>query len=163
MPKATKKPLRIEVDVTADVIEKATKRSSSHCVAADAIKASYPHLKFVAVDIQTIRYTDPDTQLRHICFTPRSVQDMLINFDRGINPVPFSFRIRPTQVIKAGRLPPAPPDANGKATPRKPRVKLARSNSLNVVPRKQEIGIKVGGQSPPQMSTRREFGVRAYR
>jgi hypothetical protein len=113
------KGLRIPVEVKQRHIDESLERNSSHCMAADAIKDAIPDAKFVSVDLQTIRWTDPEKHLRYMVLTPRIVQERLIAFDQGLRDAlePFTFTMREAQVTGSGRryqghapdtIPPAP-------------------------------------------------------
>src|SRR5688572_3877236 len=98
MSKRTNAP-RLKVEVTKDIIDHAVERNSNHCMLADALKASHPHLKFISVDIQTIRATDLEKRQRYVWLTPRSTQLAIINFDQGQRPAPFSYQLREGQTV----------------------------------------------------------------
>ena len=88
MPRIPKAP-RFSLVVTDEMIEDAIPRDSSYCVFAEAVKAARPGAQKVAVDLQTIRFTDPKLGLRFTYLTPRPCQIAIINFDQGIRPEPF--------------------------------------------------------------------------
>jgi hypothetical protein len=72
---------------------------------AETIKAAWPQMRGVTVDMQTIRVTDPAKRRRYIYFTPRPAQIALIYYDRGIMPEPFEVRLeRAGQIISTRRL-----------------------------------------------------------
>ena len=58
------------VSVTRDVIDKAERRDSSHCMIADAIRASIPDAQNVSVDLATIRWSEPKKGVRLMYLTP---------------------------------------------------------------------------------------------
>ena len=94
---------RIDVEVTQEHIDTAIPSDSAHCMIADAIRAAVPQAKKIAVDLQAIRFTDPEKGQRYVYFTPTIGQDALIAFDEGTPIKPFSFTLRsPIQVIAAG-------------------------------------------------------------
>jgi hypothetical protein len=69
---------------------------------ADAIKEAIPNAQSVAVDLVTIRWTDPVRELRYIYLTPRRAQLALIDFDRGVVPKPFDVQLAgAAQVVRA--------------------------------------------------------------
>jgi hypothetical protein len=72
-----------KVKVTRELIERATQRDSRHCMIAEAIKAANPRYLNIAVDLQTIRYTDPRTRKRYTCLTPQTAGHALVEFDQG--------------------------------------------------------------------------------
>ena len=54
------------LDVTAELIATAIPRNSGHCMIADALRAAIPSARFISVDLQTIRWSDPETNRRYI-------------------------------------------------------------------------------------------------
>jgi hypothetical protein len=118
--------------VTEDHIEDSIRRSSGHCMIADAIKDSVPGAKRVSADLATIRYTRGEN--RYVFLTPRAAQLALVQFDQGDESIePFEFRlpqaaqITPVKksgprkiqpkadhapVVRGGRLPPEGPLSN---------------------------------------------------
>lgn len=94
-----KKDSSIRIQVTQDQIDYAVPRNSSHCMIADAVKTSVPLADHVSVDLQTIRFSRPDIRKRYIYLTPRVAQLALVNWDAGIKPPPFSFRLSSPHII----------------------------------------------------------------
>jgi hypothetical protein len=93
---------RLEVEITAEVIEAATRADSSHCMIADAIKAQVPGAERIAVDLQSIRYTDRKRGVRYLYLTPARAQVALLRFDQGETVEPFVVKSpRPAQVTAA--------------------------------------------------------------
>lgn len=87
--------------------------------------------------------------LRYTYLTPRTVARAIINFDQGIPAVPFQFQLRTAaQVRIAGNRTINPPKTKPK--PKAKRVRLHHNTTV------------IGGDSVPQMSTRREFGARLF-
>jgi hypothetical protein len=159
----------IELDINKYVIERGVLRNSSHCIFAealrDALKSRGVRARNIAVDLQTVRYTDSDVGVRYIYFTPPALQVGLVRFDRGDSIKPFKVRLyreRCAQVIPLGKR-------------RKPKVKVAltkvskgsRAQTTNSTP------TVIGGQAPPRAALsniasrwtgkRRAFGVRALK
>ncbi len=94
----------VRVQVTDELIASATPRNSSHCMIADAIQAAVPQAKQIAVDLATIRFTDPDKNMRYIFLTPRSAQTALLLFDQGLPVDTFDFVLRTAaQVVRTGK------------------------------------------------------------
>jgi hypothetical protein len=94
----------ITVSVNQEQIDNAIRRDSRHCWIAEAIKTVVPDMTAVTVDLQTIRFTDPEKRLRYSYLTPHSCHIALIDFDRGIQPEPFTFTLRrAAQVTRGGR------------------------------------------------------------
>jgi len=154
------------------MIEDAIPRNSSYCVFAEAVKAAYPGATRVAVDLQTIRFTDPKKGLRFTYLTPRPCQVAIINFDQGIRPDSFSIQLRNGQVTPAASNS-KPKIATAAATPTSARKKKALENAraARAKLRKQTLVIRdtpgavpdvVGGKTPPiAPGRRRSFGLRA--
>lgn len=144
---------RFNVPVTQEIIDSSTEKSSSHCMIAEAVKQTVPNAKFVSVDIQTIRFTDAVTRLRHTYLTPRNAQHAIIGFDEGRKPKPFNIALR-DGLVTAGR---SQAVAEYRRKLRKPRIKRSNRGSGAKARR-------VGGRPPPKtrMFARREFGLRAY-
>lgn len=94
---------RLRVELTSEGIEAAKQRDSSHCMIAEAVKAAFPGAAYVSVDLQTIRFSDPEKHLRYTYLTPRSAQIALVNFDQGREPEPFAFRLSGGQVTRSGQ------------------------------------------------------------
>jgi hypothetical protein len=151
------------VSVTAEIIAQAIPKTSGHCMIADAVKAAYPEMNRVAVDLQSIRMTDTIKKERIIAWTPQSVQGALLDFDEGIIPQPFSFEVRKAQIIKCSDKPTKP----------RPKRDAKAGVGTNAVP------IKEGGYPPPmaalaggatgrkrkdpRVGQRRAFGLRVFK
>lgn len=136
---------RITVEVTAKRINEGAKRNSNHCMVAESLKDSHPNLNYIAVDIQTIRATNKKKGERYIWLTPRSVQEMIINFDRGVKPMPFSFVCGDGQTVPTYR--------------RTTKAKLRRSQYG-----KSNIPAVSGGRAPRRsVGLRRSFGLRSLK
>jgi hypothetical protein len=93
----------VAVSVTEQHIEKAMQRNSSHCAVALAIAESVRDAKFIAVDLQSIRFTRRG--LRYCFLTPRAAQACIVNFDQGLRDLikPFDFSMRPAFIVPAGQ------------------------------------------------------------
>jgi hypothetical protein len=72
---------KAEISVLQKHIDRAKARSSSHCAIAMAIKDAVPHAKFISVDLQTIRWTDPRKGVRFCFLSPHVAQALVIGFD----------------------------------------------------------------------------------
>ena len=146
---------RLKIEVTAENIACAIPANSSHCMIADAVKSSLGkkmRLSKVLVDLQTIRFTDLKTKRRYICFTPRVGQRAIALFDQGIKPEPFSFKLKPAQIIEhIQKAKPATPTEPGKGAS-KPRI---------AIPSGRGAPVKIGGDALAiTVGLRREFGIR---
>jgi len=150
---------KLTISVTAEIIEGAEKRSSSHCMWADALKAAFPTAKSVSVDIQTIRFTDPEKKLRYVYLTPRAAQISLVLFDQGVHTDPSSVTLRHGTVTKSNSY---------KKPYRKTALPMPDGNQIELQP-DGHIPNQVGGYRPPTgalsstrfRGKRRAFGIRA--
>lgn len=168
------RPPQIHVEVTGTIIDEAIARHSGYCMGSEAVKIAAPWARNVSTDIQTIRLTDPRRGVRYIYLTPRIMQDMLIDFDSGVKPQPFSFKLRNGQVTSSWKRVRTESGVTKMVKERNDlnRRKLAPEKYRNSV----GTGTIIGGKAPPKASTlakrkpsiatgvsyRREFGLRAY-
>ena len=143
-------PPRYVVEVTKELFEAAKRRSSSHCMFAEALKKADPRLRSVAVDIQTIRATLPEKGERYTWLTPRKCQLAIIEYDDGEPFKPFSFHLRRGQTTRAGTNKPS-----GKAVMKHPPSDGGKKGGVPNI---------IGGNPPPNspVGARREFGLRAF-
>jgi hypothetical protein len=120
---------------------------------ADAVKADNPLRQRIIVDTQSIRYTLDDKRYLH--FTPRAVQQSIVDFDEGITPDPFRFRLQPAvQVVQA--------DSRSRA--KDPAKAKVRTHAHKGRPGKEIKFQKQGGQLPPKgKRSSRAFGMRNMR
>jgi hypothetical protein len=94
---------RAEISVRQKHIDEALRANSSHCAIAMAIKDAVPDARYIAVDLQTIRWTNPKRGVRYCFLTPAVAQhDIIIPFDQGETCKPVTFRMKPAFVSKAG-------------------------------------------------------------
>jgi hypothetical protein len=87
---------KIVIEVTPDLLERATKRDSQHCMIAEAIKRKDPQrYTQVYVDLQTIRWSDRKTGKRYTALTPTVAAQLLVDFDQGkaLEPVSFAAKV----------------------------------------------------------------------
>jgi len=156
---------RLDVSVTAEVIDGAVPRDSGYCMLAEAIKATMPEVTKISVDLQTIRFTDPRGDVRYTYLTPRRCQVALVNFDQGVKPEPFTFQLRNGQVTRSTGKRTRKPMSDAQRQQRKEalsRARLRRISSAGQVPE------RVGGRTPPlqkapggvPFSRVRAFGLR---
>jgi hypothetical protein len=82
------------IPVSSKIIAEAVKRDSHHCMFADAIKKRIPKAQFISVDLQSIRFTDPDTKTRYKYFTPVPAQVALVKFDQGDSVRPLTITLK---------------------------------------------------------------------
>lgn len=161
---------RVKVIVTKEQIEDSVERDSSHCMIAEAVKAAYPNAKKVSVDLQTIRFSDPEKRSRYTYLTPRRAQVALVQWDQGIKPEPFDLTLRQGQVTFSGSRQVRESKPISEAQ-RRALAKARKVSKAKLVPRDKKNGIvpeKVGGKTPPlarnsenvPFSNRRAFGLR---
>jgi hypothetical protein len=135
---------------TQAIVDEGVARNSNHCMLAEAIKEAYPKLKFISVDIQTIRATDMEKRERYVWLTPRKCQVEIINFDRGIKPKPFQFELRDGQTLAAGKT------YNEKKKMAKARLRKTKKSGG-----RPSVLERVGGKAPPRsIGQRRAYGLR---
>jgi hypothetical protein len=176
---------KVFLDITPELIAKSTKKDSSHCMIAEAVKEAFPGARFVSVDLQTIRFTDPDPKrpYRYTYLTPRRAQVALVDFDQGREIDPFKILIRggavtPIRTKNRKPKPVAPPVKPTKATKNgktesESGYKVAARKTL-LPPRtgtnKHNVPEVSGGQTPPRAAlsspkrpkgTRRAYGLRS--
>jgi hypothetical protein len=96
-------PKQTTITVSADAIAAVMiGRTGGPAVIAEAVRAARPDVRNVAVDLGTIRWTDPKTGRRVTFDTPIAVRDALLGFDRGTAPEPFRFVLgRAARVARA--------------------------------------------------------------
>jgi hypothetical protein len=144
---------KVKIAVIQDDINNALPKRSGHCMIADAVKRDVPGAKGISVDIQTIRWSDPEKGLRYTYLTPRDAAVALVRFDQGVKPKPFGFRLRGAQVTTMHRK-----EKGGKLA----RHKLGKKR-LSASPTEKKLGNipdVIGGRPPPRFGRRREFGMR---
>src|SRR5262245_24825805 len=144
---------RLNVAVSLMTILTAEKKHSGHCMIAEAIREQYPEMRAIAVDLQTIRLTDPTKKRRYIYLTPRIAQVALVRFDQGLHTRAFSFQLRAGQSLPSGR------HATSEKAKTRTRMKTDGGRAPDVI----------GGQAPPRAAlasgthirgARRAFGLR---
>jgi hypothetical protein len=94
-----------QIEITEEIWNRAVQANSGGCVVAEAIKAKYPHLRFVKVDVATIRFSDPEAGEKYIILTPDSAAESLLYFDQGWEEkLPKKIRLRtPVRVMPMTR------------------------------------------------------------
>ena len=80
-------------------------RNSSHCMIAEAVRASGPWASAGMVDLQSIRMTDLERGLRYSYLTPRLAQLALIKFDQGEKPKAFKMELAGGAVRRSRHYP----------------------------------------------------------
>ncbi len=138
-------------------------RASKSCIAAEAIKECIPEATAVSVDLATIRFTDKTTGDRYIYGTPGPVQQTIIQFDQGVKPEPFRFKLRTLYQIR-------PKSAVARRTPtiaaNRPEAGTggdSTGSNAPVVIGGKAIPRKTGGKpvlGTPVIGNLRRFGIR---
>jgi hypothetical protein len=166
------------VDVTHAIMEHARVRDSSHCMIAMAVRDIMPEMRSIAVDLQTIRFTNREKGYRYTFLTHRIAQVALVQFDQGIMPEPFKFRLTGAHVTKMLHKPKVQTPRSMSEAQKAGLIKAnrvlhgednARLDKLKTTlatPRsKTERLLRVGGTPPPlgNFARRREFGLKGLR
>lgn len=172
-------PPRLDVCVSQNEIDTAVIANSGHCMVADAVKRCF-RKRFkrgafgVSVDLQTIRFTDREKQIRYVYLTPVVGQRALLQFDQGIKPTPFSFRITKNGAQAIPSLSRERP-TNKRSEAQEAQLRKTTKRSNESRQKRAEIvteahrgnsrqHTKVGGKAPPVAvlsGNRRQFGIRA--
>jgi hypothetical protein len=94
-------PRQTTVTISAEAIAAVTGAEiPAESVIAEAIQAARPDVRNIAVDLGTIRWTDPKTRRRVVFDTP-AVRDALLGFAGGAMPRPFRFILeRAARVVR---------------------------------------------------------------
>jgi hypothetical protein len=96
-------PKQTTVTISADAIAGATVgQIAGERVIVEAIRAARPDVRNVAVDLGTIRWTNPKTSRLVTFDAPAVVRDALLNFDRGVAPEPFRFTLGRAARVTSG-------------------------------------------------------------
>src|SRR5436853_557361 len=83
----------MKIQITQDNIDNAVKRNSHRCMIADAIQKEIDWAKYIMVDLQSIRFSDMDNNVRYFYLTPPKAQKELLNFDQGVKVKPFTLTL----------------------------------------------------------------------
>jgi hypothetical protein len=85
-------PRQTTIMISADAIAAVmTGRTDGERVIAEAIRAARPGVRNIAIDLGSIRWTDPKTGRRATFTTPVTVRDALLELGHGAAPQPFRF------------------------------------------------------------------------
>lgn len=145
----------IDCEVLAKHRDEAIRNSSNHCMIAEAIKEAFPQYAHVSVDLQTVRFSDPEKGVRYIYLTPRICQIALVLFDRGKKNKEFKFRLRGAHIVSMNL------SNRQKGKPVRDRVALGRRR---IIPNGRSVPDTIGGRPVQRhsLSQRRTFGMRAF-
>lgn len=80
---ARKSSPMLALNIGEEQFDQAIQSDSGRCLIADAIRAQYPHLSKIWVDMATIRVTDTKRGQRFTYLTPPAAQFLLLSFDQG--------------------------------------------------------------------------------
>jgi hypothetical protein len=155
-----------QIEVTDDHIKSGKQADSTHCMIAEALKTAVPGAKRVAVDLQTIRFTDPRRPLRYVYLTPRICQEALIQWDQGVVPRSFEFKLRGAHVLAAGeshlRKPLTRAEKAARTRDRRAAKRMRRPRIVSRNRRLKTLEV-VGGRAAPisRFARMRTFGIRA--
>jgi hypothetical protein len=146
-------PTSCLIRITPEIIADSVRSDSGHCMISEAIRLVRPTATGIAVDLQTIRFSDPKKRCRYTFLTPRRAQEALVAFDQGDKVIePFSFRLERGQVSEMG----------GRWSKKKPRRAVLKNTEREKV--RHNVPNIVGGQTPPISALRRrQFGLRALK
>ncbi len=131
---------RMKLTVTSKDIKESIRNDSNNCMIACAIKAKLPNVRWVLVDLQTIRYTDRFLKQKYIFLTPKPAQKALLDFDKGLTVKPFHFTL-PEPIVKP-------------VYTRKPRAKVVEKTKTKKVYKKVKV-------VPEKVAVRR-YGLRMF-
>lgn len=159
------RPRQLTVDIKPHHIKDGIARDSRKCIIAEAIRESHPDWTHIAVDVATIRATDPQRGIRSVWITPLALQRIILAVDQGdrkaIKPLKIkvaaamatpSFKRTPAQKKKAH----AAYLKRKKASTKKPR--LVKGQAGGTVP------IVITNKLPPiAAGAVRTFGLRGMR
>ncbi|HEV2225042.1 MAG TPA: hypothetical protein VGR84_18770 [Candidatus Acidoferrales bacterium] len=156
-PKRPRAPV-LRLEISDEIFNAAKKADSAHCMIAEAVRTAYPEAGSISVDLQTIRFSDPNKRLRYIYLTPRLAQIGIVQFDQGYEIEPFSFRLAGGHVISMFTR---RRKTSGQMTPGLAKAQLTKQGLRQGY--NKGVPERVGGKSPPTtpFSRRRAFGLRA--
>ena len=156
-----------KVFISQERINTSVERDSAHCMFADAIKDSIPSAQRPEVDIQTVRWSDPEAGYRYVYLTPRAVQDAIIHFDTGeknkLKPFTFTLPSKEAQMFPLCTL-----TEEQKASKRKYNESYKEREivvgKVNGQGREDVVGV-IGGTPPPRVpgGRRRIFVLKQMR
>jgi hypothetical protein len=172
---------RCEIAVLQKHIDEAMRANSSHCAIAFAIRDAIPDATFVAVDLQTIRWSNPKRGVRYCFLTPTIAQhDVIIPFDQGEECKPVTFKMKPAFITRIGAKRNHTPDADqlkgtglkvAEEEPSRPLIPYAgkekperKRRAISATKPDGSIPVTLGGRMPPRsVLARREYGLRQVR
>jgi len=130
----------MKIHTTRKHIETAIERDSHHCMIADAVKSRNDDASYIAVDLQSIKFTSKKTGERFTFLTPPKAQMNIIRFDQGKKDIePFNFELN-TPVIVRNKSRNA---RNNKARSHKRKYTKSGNNKGKVVMRERKFGIRM--------------------
>ena len=95
---------RLKVIITNQDIQEGVHCDAHHCMIAKAVETAYPGAKYIQVDTQSIRFSDPARGKRFTYLTPRKAQRHIVAFDEGRTRdlEPMSFHLLDGRAKAAG-------------------------------------------------------------
>jgi len=146
-----------KIKVTPEILARACEKNTRHCMIAEAVREQIPNATNISVDLMTVRFTDQETERRYTYPTPRSAQDGLIRFDKGMAIQPFGVHLKNGHAVSMQR--------RGRAMhnlgPRKVTTTKTASGGIE--------SQTVGGHSPPKLKPKhpshnsvRAFGLEGF-
>jgi hypothetical protein len=100
-------PRQTVVSISAEAIAAMTHgQIPAERIIVEAVRAARPDVRNIALDLGTIRWTDPKTGRRVTFATPTVVRDALLGLADGVRPEPFRFVLgrgaRAARSVRAG-------------------------------------------------------------
>lgn len=135
----------MDISVSKTQIGGAKQKDSHRCMIADAISDRVKG-KYILVDVQSIRWSDPKRGKRFTFFTPPVAQRAIIAFDQGRRVKPFRFTLgSPVEVRSMKRI-----RTGDRVKVQKARAayearskrRTRRSKRTNVAAREREFGVR---------------------
>jgi hypothetical protein len=135
------------IEVTAEVIKKAERNSHTQCMFAKAIKLAARDAKvpvYASVNAQRIQLRDRRHRQSQTFLTPKSMQQALLDFDRGIHIKPFAFTL--PQPVKTERWQPAK-KLSKRTTARRSAIKASKSPIRTTLKASTRLSSRVSGHT----------------
>jgi hypothetical protein len=118
---------RMKLTITSAHIEKSIRNDANHCMIASALKEKIPTARWVAVDLQKMRWTDRVAGKQFVGLTPLPAKRALLAFDKGEDVKPFEFTMPELQTKPIYKNPKAAAKAKAQA---KVRTKKAKTKKV---------------------------------
>jgi hypothetical protein len=135
------------------------------------VKEAYPNAQRISVDLQTIRFTDPERGVRYTYLTPRTAQVLLVKFDQGHDIEPLTVQLRSGSATRSGARTPEQREGD-RARKQRSNARVAARRRLAQSQGPGHAPIADGGSATPPRGAlanpaipggnRRRFGLRAF-